>query len=158
MARTQGERQHLRDDVVVHGREECRLLGITQRVRVEGNVIGLDAGTSDGRAGYRADVRETAAVAGRARRTVRRAGRHGSLYPFGLIVYLAVFDIRADDAAQAPVLRRAETKFVLQVLVVLQHRVPGGGRREAGRLELRIALAAVDIEARTRAVALIVVG
>ena len=157
MPRAERECQHFWNDVEVRRCKEGRLLGIAQRIRVERNVVRLDARTSHGGAGHRADVREAAGVARRARRTVRRAGGRGRLDPFGLVVNLVVFEIRADDAAQPPVLRGAEPEFMLQMHIALLHRLPGDGRREAGRLEIRVAMAAVDVRARSRTEALVIV-
>ncbi len=156
MTRTSGERQHLRDQVEVDRGEERRLLGLAQLVLVEGGVVALHTGVHDGRAGERADVRLAAgiAIARRAGRRVRGAGRHGLVQPGGLVVQHVILPVRPADRAQPPLVRRAQAKFVLLVHVALGL-VPGGARGEAGGLQRGI----VYERARARrAVALVVVG
>ena len=148
MARAQGDRQDLRNQVEVQRREDSRLLGSTPRVLIERGIVVLDAGILDAGAGERADIREAAGIARRARQAVRGARRYGLVLPTGAVEEFVVLVVRADDAAQAPLIRRAQTNFVLHMLIALG-RSPRSARREAGRRE--------RVGGGSRAVALIVV-
>src|SRR5262249_61131446 len=108
-------------------------------------VVALDAGVLDGRAGNGADVGKAAIAHG----SGRGAGGDGFVVPAGLVVQHVLLPERADDAAQAPVIRRAQPELVLLVLVLLG-RAPEGARGEAGGLKVRVVVG--------RAIALVVVG
>src|ERR1700748_1951723 len=138
MSRSGGDRQYLRNDVVVDRDEECGLLRLTHRVLVEGGRRRVYARHGDGRARRRADVREAAAVASGTGRIVRGARGNGLVVPATLVEEVVVFPEGAGNRAQAPVIRCAEAQFVLLVGVafVLE---PGGAGREARRFEVRIA-------------------
>src|ERR1700722_388181 len=150
MAGAQRERQNLRDEVEGQRREDGGLLGFATRVLVEGSVVVLNTGIFDAAPGESADIREAAGIARRSRRAVRRARRNALVHPGGPVEEFVVFVVRADDAAQTPVVRRAQANLVLHVFIALG-RPPGRAGRKALRREGRIAAAA-------RAVALIVVG
>src|SRR2546430_15357652 len=60
MTRAERRRQHLRNQVEVDGYEERGLLRIAHLVLVEGGVVALNTRIHDGRAGKRANVRQTA--------------------------------------------------------------------------------------------------
>src|SRR6202011_2412184 len=62
MPRSAGDRQYLRNDVVVDRGEEGGLLRLTHRVLVEGGGGGMHARVDDGRARRRTDVREATAI------------------------------------------------------------------------------------------------
>src|ERR1700676_950335 len=149
MTRAQGGRQYLRDQIVVDRYEEGGLLGGAHRVLIERGVGALNTWVHDGRAGDRADVRKAAVVARRPRSAIRGTRRDGLVVPAGLVIQSVVFPKGAGDCAQTPLVRRAQTKFVLLVGVALD-RVPGGFRREAGRRERAVV-------ARSRTVALVVI-
>src|ERR1019366_10391187 len=128
MARADRECQDLRNDIEVGGQEEGRLLGFAQLILKERGAVVLNTRALHVRARDRSDVRQAADFA------IRGTRRDGLVLPGGLVIQLVVLVVGADDAAQAPVVRRTEAQFVLLVQVLLG-RVPGGTRREAGRLQ-----------------------
>src|ERR1700722_16943836 len=128
-------RQYLRNHIEVDRQEERRLLGVANLVLIERSIVALNTGIHDARPGSRADVRKAAGIARvDAWNPARGAGRNRLVAPAGLVEQLVVLVICADDAAQAPLVRRAQADFLLQVLVFLD-RVPDGAGREASRLE-----------------------
>src|ERR1700733_355830 len=130
MARAGRQRQYLRNNVEVGGSEESRLLGVAILVLVEGGIVPLDPRILYVRAGESTDVRDAIGIARRAGRAVRGAWGNVLVHPGGLVVELVILEKGAGDAAQTPIVRRAEAQFVLQVLVLFDGG-PGGARRVA---------------------------
>src|SRR5882762_10568087 len=119
MTRARSGRQHLRNQIVVDGHEESRLLGRAHRVLIEGGGRGMNAGIHDGRTGNRADVRKAAVVARRTRRAIRRTRRNGLVTPAGLVIQGVVLPECTGDRAETPLVRGAQAQFVLLVRVAL---------------------------------------
>ena len=82
---------------------------------------------------------------------VRGARRNGLVHPGGLVVELVVLPERADDAAHAPVVRRAQAELVLLVLVAA--RSSARWRSASSRWT-----SAWTLQRPIRAVALVVIG
>src|SRR5262249_12694192 len=108
--------------------EEGRLLRLADRVLVEGRVVVEDAGILHRRPGDRTNIGE--AAGGRRRRAVVGAGRHGLVEPARLVIEDVLFPERAENAADAPLIRGTQAQLVLLVNVALAG-VPGCARREA---------------------------
>src|SRR6185437_3952346 len=157
VARARRQRQHLRYQIEIDRAEEGCLFDLAGGVLEEGDAVVLSARIFNRGTRGRADVREAAGVSGCARRAVRGAGRYGLVQPIGLVEQLVGLVERADDAADAQILRRAQADFMAHVLVALLF-PPGGARRVAARGEIGIAGAAIHGITGSWAVALIVVG
>ena len=110
-----GDRQRVRDQVEIDRGELRQLL-----------VAALDV-VEEPRRRVRGDRRASPATAGAARSSrtlspVGRAGRNGHVRPLGLVDDLVILPVRADEAADAPVVRGAQAQLV--ALVRVASRVP----------------------------------
>src|SRR6202041_563517 len=124
VARARGNDQFLRNDVEVH-RSEGRLLNDgALRIVEESNVVVALVRVVRIRSRPGLDVVEAVVV------VRRRAAGNGLVGPVGVVVNLELFIIDTADAAEPPIVRRAQPKFMALVSVLLAF-LPGGGRREA---------------------------
>ena len=123
---TARDRQYLRNDVEVQRCEECVLLIAALDVLEERVAVIALAGIVGGRPGRRRHVAEAAALARGG------AGRYGLVHPVRVVEDFLVFPERADDAARAPVIGRAEPEFV-GLVGIAQLLPPGCNGREARR-------------------------
>ena len=129
IAGSRREGEHLGNDVEIQRGEERALPVSAFHVIEEAHVVTAHRGrVVDARAGSRPYVRHAPDRDGRGAR------RQGLVEPVQLVVNAQVFPERADDAAQTPLIWRAEPNLVALVRVALRLG-PDGARREAGRSE-----------------------
>src|SRR5437879_6727708 len=102
MTRAERRRQHFRNQVEVDGYEERGLLRVAHLVLVEGGVVALNTRIHDGRAGKRANVRQTAL------RQRRGTGGDVLVQPAGRIIRLVVFPLAPGDSPTTPAVRGAQ--------------------------------------------------